>query len=666
MKKYLLLNRSHTLLFLSFVLMNIFVYIAIGINVDQRVDARMQTHLEKLQTHYDIFLENQKVAADTIHKTTVKNKKVIGIIDKALKSDNKSEIDSLRGDLYDILKERYGLIKESGVLQYQFVFPDNKVFLRMHKPDKFGDDLSKVRFDFKRANETKQIVRGFSKGRTAHGLRNVYPLFNDKNEHLGVMEVSFPTELLQEKLNKISKIYSHFLVNRKIIDTKKWSRDDDIINYKPSIEHGNYLLTFSKEHDSFEAIEDFKMRIYLLKDKINKKINNSEKFTVLSDYKNSYVVCSFLPIKNSVNNETAAYLVSYEKDDYIKTTIQDSILIYITSFILLSIITYFVYSLIKHRNSLASLLCSYDQNVIFSKTDKKGIITHVSEAFCKISGYSKEELIGKPHNIVRHPDMPKESFKYLWDELKKGHKVSLEVKNLKKNGDYYWVDAEIEPEYKNGKLLGYTAIRQDITHMKDVEEIQKEIIFNMGSIGESRSKETGNHVKRVAEYSKVLALKYGLEEDESEMLRQASPMHDIGKVAIPDSILNKPGRLTDEEMQIMQTHVVKGFEMLNVSDRPLLKTAAVIALEHHEKWDGTGYPSGKKAEDIHIYGRITALADVFDALGSDRCYKKAWDDEKIFNMFKEERGRHFDPALVDIFFENLNEFLRIREQFKDT
>jgi response regulator RpfG family c-di-GMP phosphodiesterase len=200
---------------------------------------------------------------------------------------------------------------------------------------------------------------------------------------------------------------------------------------------------------------------------------------------------------------------------------------------------------------------------------------------------------------------------------------------------------------------------------QEIEATQKEVVFRMGAIGESRSKETGNHVKRVAEYTKLLALYYGLDKQEAEMLKQASPMHDIGKVAIADAILNKPGRFDDEERAIMETHALKGYELLKDSNRTLLKTAAIIAHEHHEKWDGSGYPQGKKEEEIHIYGRITALADVFDALGSDRCYKKAWDDEKIFTLFKEERAKHFDPKLVDIFFEHLDEFLKIRETFKD-
>ena len=218
----------------------------------------------------------------------------------------------------------------------------------------------------------------------------------------------------------------------------------------------------------------------------------------------------------------------------------------------------------------------------------------------------------------------------------------------------------------NTMIGGMDKALGEITDLnREIEETQREVVFTMGAIGESRSKETGNHVKRVAEYSKLLALYYGLGEEEAEMLKQASPMHDIGKVAIPDAVLNKPGRFDEEERRIMDTHAALGYEMLKHSNRALLQAAAIVAHEHHEKWDGSGYPKRLKEEEIHIYGRITALADVFDALGSDRVYKKAWDDERIFTLFKEERGRHFDPRLVDIFFERLDEFLAIRETFKD-
>lgn len=199
----------------------------------------------------------------------------------------------------------------------------------------------------------------------------------------------------------------------------------------------------------------------------------------------------------------------------------------------------------------------------------------------------------------------------------------------------------------------------------EIEETQKEIIFRMGEIGESRSKETGNHVKRVAEYSYLLALGLGMSQEEAELLKMASPMHDIGKVAIPDSVLNKPGKLTDEEFKLMQNHTLIGYNLLKNSKRHILKTAAVVAYEHHEKWNGRGYPRGIKGEDIHIYGRITAIADVFDALGSERVYKKAWELDRILQLFKEEQGEHFDPKVVDAFFQQLPAILRVRDQYSD-
>ena len=311
-----------------------------------------------------------------------------------------------------------------------------------------------------------------------------------------------------------------------------------------------------------------------------------------------------------------------------------------------------------------------DRSSIVSKTNKKGKITYANDQFCEISGYSREELVGKPHNIVRHPDMPKSAFKDMWDTLLTNKAWSGIVKNRKKDGGSYIVEATISPILNHkGEIEEFIAIRNDITEIislhEEIEHTQEELIFKMGEIGEKRSQETGFHVKRVALYSQLLAQLYGLDEEEIKYLTAASPMHDIGKVAIPDEILKKPSKLTDREWEIMKTHAEIGHELFKNSNKPLLKTAAIIAYEHHEKYNGSGYPRGLRGEEIHIYGRITALADVFDALGSDRYYKKAWDDEKIFALIKEERGEHFDPKLVDLFFEHLNKFLQIRDSFSD-
>jgi len=236
---------------------------------------------------------------------------------------------------------------------------------------------------------------------------------------------------------------------------------------------------------------------------------------------------------------------------------------------------------------------------------------------------------------------------------------------MSKYQDIYY-QIQLKGISKENFLLAYfTDVTEVIKLNDEIEETQREIIYAMGEIGETRSKETGNHVKRVALYSYELAILYGLSKEESSKIQMASPMHDIGKVGIPDAILNAPRKLTFEEFEIMKTHASLGYNMLKNSNKSILQAAAIVANEHHEKFDGSGYPNGKKAQDIHIYGRITAVADVFDALGSDRVYKKAWKLEEILELFEKESGKHFDPKLVKLFMDNLDIFLNIRDRFVD-
>ncbi|MDP8218649.1 MAG: response regulator [Candidatus Theseobacter exili] len=197
-------------------------------------------------------------------------------------------------------------------------------------------------------------------------------------------------------------------------------------------------------------------------------------------------------------------------------------------------------------------------------------------------------------------------------------------------------------------------------------DTQKEVIVTLGEVLESRSKETANHVKRVSEYSRILAIKHGLNPEESNLLRMASPMHDIGKIGIPDAILNKPGKLNVAEFELIKTHTTIGYDILKFSKRKIFQTAAIIALEHHERWDGNGYPKGLYKNKISLAGRITAMADVFDALTHKRVYKEAWSIENTLEYFRTERGKHFDPELIDIFFNSINLFLEIIEEFPET
>jgi len=194
---------------------------------------------------------------------------------------------------------------------------------------------------------------------------------------------------------------------------------------------------------------------------------------------------------------------------------------------------------------------------------------------------------------------------------------------------------------------------------EEITDTQKEIILTLSEIVEGRSNETGDHVNRVALIGAFIASKLGLSESEIELIKLASPMHDIGKLGIPDSILNKPGRLDSSEYDIIKLHTTIGYKMLKKSNRKILKAAAIIALQHQEKYDGTGYPNGLKGDEIHLYARIISVADVFDALCNDRVYRKAVSLEEVINIIRDGSGTHFDPKIVDVFLDNIDEIVKI-------
>jgi len=194
---------------------------------------------------------------------------------------------------------------------------------------------------------------------------------------------------------------------------------------------------------------------------------------------------------------------------------------------------------------------------------------------------------------------------------------------------------------------------------------EQETIFCLARAAEYRDPETGSHIHRMAHYSKHIAARLGLSAEQQNLLLEAAPMHDIGKVGTPDLILLKPGRLTVEEFAIMKQHAVIGFEVLDASNSHLLKVAAEIAHAHHEKFDGSGYPRGLAGEDIPLFARIVAVADVFDALTSARPYKKAWEIEAARQLLRDSAGTHFDPVCVAAFFTEWDEVLKIKHKFVD-
>ena len=236
--------------------------------------------------------------------------------------------------------------------------------------------------------------------------------------------------------------------------------------------------------------------------------------------------------------------------------------------------------------------------------------------------------------------------------------------------NFLYVSKGSKLESTDHQLLSYFSHNiaiayENIRLREQMRESQRELAYILGEAVEKRSKETGSHVKRVANYSYLLAIKCGLSEFDAEKIKLASPLHDLGKIAIADHILNKPGKHDADEWALMQQHAELGYQILQHSTNEILQMGAIIAHQHHEKWNGKGYPQRLSGHNIHIAGRITALADVFDALGSDRCYKKAWPLEDIIELIRAERGQQFDPALADILLNNLDAFLAIREAYPD-
>lgn len=204
-----------------------------------------------------------------------------------------------------------------------------------------------------------------------------------------------------------------------------------------------------------------------------------------------------------------------------------------------------------------------------------------------------------------------------------------------------------------------------LVQAEQLKQAHVDLVHRLGRAAEYKDTDTGEHIARMSQYSKLLALEFGMAEQQAELLRQAAPMHDVGKIGIPDAILLKPGRLTPDEFDHMKQHAAIGAQILANSSSPLLQLAHKLAIEHHEKWDGSGYPNGLKGEQISVEGRIVAIADVFDALTSKRPYKEAWGVEEALEHMQAQAGKHFDPHLINLFVNKLDAIIAIKNTYQE-
>ncbi|MEA3228271.1 MAG: GGDEF domain-containing protein [Campylobacterota bacterium] len=348
-------NRLKTkLLFLIlFVIFNTAVFYTTQFFQEKRVKIVLDDSLKSLQIHYDILLQNQRLTADAAYaSTTTLTPGFLRIMKKASKSTPR-EKKLLREKLKRLLTERYRILKDQGVLQYQFVLPNNEVFLRMHKPSKFGDNISTIRKDFRFTNKTFRQSQGFLAGTVAHAFRNVYPIFDEKGNYLGAMDVSFSSDSVQVYLSGTSKIHTHFIVHKEVFDAKRFEKDDLVLKYMESGEHEAYMLTLNTSHTKDKCVIQNRAKLQKVKNKINYAIENKKPFAVHAMQDSNQVdVVAFLPILNSEKTKTLAWIVSHKQSAFIYEDIQTILAVRIILFVVFFILLLLIYRVLKAKDKV--------------------------------------------------------------------------------------------------------------------------------------------------------------------------------------------------------------------------------------------------------------------------------------------------------------------------
>ena len=325
------------------------------------------------------------------------------------------------------------------------------------------------------------------------------------------------------------------------------------------------------------------------------------------------------------------------------------------------------HSLQEQRDYLAAYKRALETGTSICIADAQGRILSANRQFAELLGYRVRDLSGlKLCSIIPQYD-PKS-----WGAAEReGESADSKILRVyHKNGkELFFNIAFVSLLNRVGQPESIILVCQDLTESlettRELMDTQRELLLLVGQVVENRSQETGMHVKRVGEISRLLAIQYGLDGAHADMIRIAAPLHDVGKVGIPDDILHKPGKLDDSEFEVMKTHANVGYQILRQINRPLVRMASLIAHEHHERYDGAGYPRGLKGGEISIEGRIVAIADVLDALGHVRSYKEPWDEDTIRAYLQKHRGHRFDPLLVDLVFANWDDIMGIRGRYQD-
>ncbi|MEA3384355.1 MAG: ATP-binding protein, partial [Campylobacterota bacterium] len=443
-------------------------------------------------------INQYKSSNDFIFQSIINTEDILKLQKNGLDSKDEKTKKIYRDKLYKSLIPYYKNLKTFGIKQLHFHFPDTTSFLRFHKPSKFGDNLKDVRYSLVVANKELKQVDGFEEGRIYNGYRFVYPLVY-KKEHLGSVEISIGFDAINKISNKNYSIHQYMILDKDVVEGKLFSGEKK--NYHKSYLNTNFYHESNTYYNLKKNFEENKKLVNIeIFDKINRELNINTTTNTLLGYKHLvkfleidglYYFASLLPIKN-LKAKNIGYIVSYERCECINGINQEFYTKILILLLMSLVVIYFYYKNEKYKQNLWELnnnlnktvadktkelqkyLDIINKNITISTTDLKGYITYANNSFCKMSGYSSDELIGSKHSIIRHPDMDVDIFKKMWSTLKKGELWQGKLKNISKDGSYYWIDAIIEPTIDDdNKVVSYTAIGIDITDKIELENITK-------------------------------------------------------------------------------------------------------------------------------------------------------------------------------------------------
>ena len=496
-----------------FIIVVVFTFLLFKHERDIKIDEYLNQKTNQYEVMYKAIYAQFKQDSKIIHDHIMLEHQIVNIYKKINSTSNIKEINNLRKKLYLSHKSDYKYFKQYKVKQLHFHLSNNHSFLRMHKPSKHSDDLTNFRETVEYVNKNKTPIDGFENGKVYSGFRFVYPITDEEGTHLGTMEVSFDVSAFTSKFMEYYNVLCNFHIDKKITDTKVWNE------FKSKNFIQSPFEDFYLEKNTLNEIKRFSKSFNLDKQKMksisakNIGIENIKNKKAITAYDETIdKVITFIPILNPVTKEVNAFFTIRSDSKYINNKTLNFYFIFTIIITFTIIVLSLIYQIITSKDNLNLLLNDMvnkktneihnlnknlektvlirtnelelskdkmknyvdliDTNIITSSTDLKGNIIGVSQAFCNISGYSKDQLIGKPHSIVKHPDTPIEVFNQIWDACNNDKIWKGEIKNQKKDGTFYWVTASIHPIYNtDNQKIGYTSIRQDITDKKMIEQI---------------------------------------------------------------------------------------------------------------------------------------------------------------------------------------------------